>query len=216
MGVVVRQKVKGKGNPWWVFVYHDGKRISRKVGDKRAAEAVASEIRARLKLGQFGFEGKRPVPTFVQYANEWIETTVPATCKASTLRDYQDILRLHVLPEFGEMSLTDIKRGMVKDFLLKKLNEGYAVSTVTHLKNVISGVLNKAVDNEILPANPAHGLGKILKQKARGEAMDPLSVEELRALLETVQQYYPEHYTLFLLLARTGMRIGEALALQWG
>ncbi len=34
MGVVVRQKVKGKGKPWWVFIAHNGKRASRKVGDK--------------------------------------------------------------------------------------------------------------------------------------------------------------------------------------
>ena len=37
MGVRVRQKIKGKGNPWWVFVSHNGKRTSRKVGDKKAA-----------------------------------------------------------------------------------------------------------------------------------------------------------------------------------
>ena len=38
MGVTVRQKVKGKGNPWWVFVSYNGKRTSRKVGDKTAAD----------------------------------------------------------------------------------------------------------------------------------------------------------------------------------
>ncbi len=25
MGVRVRQKTKGKGNPWWVFISHNGK-----------------------------------------------------------------------------------------------------------------------------------------------------------------------------------------------
>jgi hypothetical protein len=54
MGVRVRQKVKGKGNPWWVFITHNGKRISRKEGDKKAAEAVASPIEAKLALGEFG------------------------------------------------------------------------------------------------------------------------------------------------------------------
>lgn len=216
MGVVVRQKVKGKGNPWWVFVYHNGKRTSRKVGDKKAAEKVASEIRARLQLGEFGFEEKRPVPTFGEYAKAWIETTVPATCKPSTLRDYQDILRIHVLPVFGDIKVTEITRGIVKDFLLKKVNAGYAASTVTHLKNVVSGVLNKAVDDEIIPANPVRNLGKIVKPKDRKETMDPLTANELATLLNTVKTYYPEHYALFLLLARSGMRIGEALALQWG
>jgi hypothetical protein len=41
MGAIVRQKVKGKGNPWWIFITHAGKRTSRQVGDKKAAEKVA-------------------------------------------------------------------------------------------------------------------------------------------------------------------------------
>jgi len=32
------------------------------VGDKKATEAVASTIRAKLQLGEFGFEEKKPQP----------------------------------------------------------------------------------------------------------------------------------------------------------
>ncbi len=95
MGVIVRQKVKGKGQPWWVFVSHNGKRKSKQVGDKKAAEAVASKIRTTLKIGEFDLEDEKSNPTFKEYADSWIKTTVPATCKVSTLRDYQDILRIH-------------------------------------------------------------------------------------------------------------------------
>jgi len=216
MGVTVRQKIKGKGQPWWIFVSHNGRRMSRKVGDRKAAEVVASEIRARLQLGTFGFEEKKPVPTFGEYADKWFSTNVPATCKPSTMKDYEIILRKHVRPVFGEVLVTDITRGMVKEFLLKKINEGYAASTVSHMKDVISGVLAQAVDHEIIPANPARDLKKVIKRKDYRASIDPLTVEELRTLLDTVQAHYTEHYPLFLLLARTGMRIGEALALQWG
>ena len=120
MGVKVRQKTKGKGKPWWVFISHNGKRASRKVGDKKAAEEVASTIRAKLQLGEFGFEDAKPIPTFKDCAGKWIKTTVPATCKASTVRDYQDILRLHLLPVFSDLKVTDINRGKVKGFLLEK------------------------------------------------------------------------------------------------
>ena len=53
MGVKVRQKVKGKGQPWWVFISHNNKRTSRKIGDRRAAEATASKIRQKLATGDF-------------------------------------------------------------------------------------------------------------------------------------------------------------------
>ena len=84
MGVRVRQKVKGKGKPWWVFVVHNGQRTSRRVGDKKAAEMVASKIRAKLQLGEFSFEPEKPEPTFGEYAESWIETMVTATCKHSS------------------------------------------------------------------------------------------------------------------------------------
>jgi len=59
MDVTVGQKVKGKGKSWRVFVCHDGRRISRKVRNKAAAQGVASKTRAKLQLGKFGFEEEK-------------------------------------------------------------------------------------------------------------------------------------------------------------
>ena len=217
MGVTVRQKHKGKGQPWWVFINHDNKRTSRKVGDKAAAEEVASKIRAKLQLGEFGFEQEKPSPTFREYADSWIKTTVPANCRASTVKDYRDILDHHVLSVFGGLEIPAINRKTVRDFLNAKINKGYAGSTVSHMKDVISGVLNEAVDAEIIPANPAYSLRmKISKKNNLSGVMDPLTSEELKVLLDSVEKHYSEYYPLFLLMARTGLRIGEALALQWG
>ena len=216
MGVRVRQKAKGKGNPWWVFISHNGQRSSRKVGDKKAAEAVASELRAKIKLGDFNLEEQKPVPTFGEYAKSWINITVPATCKEGTVDDYKSMLEKHVLPVFGDLRITDITRGTVKTFLLEQLNSGLSSSTVKHHRNCLSGVFNLAIDDEILLANPAKQLGKgFLKTKDSKADINPLTPEELTKLLETASEHYPENFTLFLLLARTGMRIGEALALKW-
>jgi integrase len=110
------------------------------------------------------------------------------------------------------------------------VNAGKAGSTVSHIKNVVSGILNQAVDDDLIPANPALNLGTNFMKKindaiksrkvsngdeGKGEP-DPLTQKELKLLLDKVQKHYSEHYPLFLLLARTGVRIGEALGLQWG
>jgi len=50
MGVTVRQKVKGNGQPWWVFVTHNGKRWSKRVGDRAAANSMANKIREGIAL----------------------------------------------------------------------------------------------------------------------------------------------------------------------
>jgi integrase len=83
------------------------------------------------------------------------------------------------------------------------------------MKSCIGGALNIAIDDGVLTANPAHRLGKIFKKKNVQGDIQPYSKEELSSLLESFQTYFPDHYPQALTLARTGMRLGEALALQW-
>ena len=62
MGVKVRQKNKGRGKPWWVFISHNGKRTSRMVGDKQAAEKVASLGNSALRtMNQFIHSSITPI-----------------------------------------------------------------------------------------------------------------------------------------------------------
>ena len=217
MGVTVRQKVRGRGQPYWVFVALNGKRTSTKVGEKKDADKLKREIEKKIKKGEFRLEEpeeKKIGITFKQYADAWMKTTVPATCKKSTENDYEAILKNHVRPVFDKLLLQDITRGKIKSLLLEKINEGKAPSTVIHIRNVISGVLNNAVDDEIIPSNPALGLKRVIPRNIKKE-INPLTPEELQHLLDTVAEHFLGEYPLFLLLARTGVRIGEALAVQW-
>ena len=104
---------------------------------------------------------------------------------------------------------------MIKKFLMGKIKSGFATSTVSHMKSCIGGALNVAVDDGVLTANPAHRLGKIFKKKNIQGDIKPYSRDELSSLLESFQTHFPDHYPQALTLARTGMRLGEALALQW-
>jgi integrase len=81
--------------------------------------------------------------------------------------------------------------------------------------DAISGVLNKALDDEIIPGNPALNLGKVLPKRIVDQDIDPLTADELYHPLNIAQNRFPRHYPLFLLLARTGVRIGEEIALKW-
>jgi integrase len=219
MGVTVRQKTRGRGQPYWVFVALNGKRTSTKVGEKKDADKLKREIEKKIKKGQFRLdepEEKKIGITFKQYADAWMKTTVPATCKRSTETDYEAILKNHVRPVFDKILLQDITRGKIKNFLLDKINQGLATDTVKHIRSVISGVLDSALDDEIINSNPALGVKKVFPKKTDNDSINPLTPEELQHLLDTVAEHFPDQYPLFLLLARTGVRIGEALAVKWG
>jgi integrase len=216
MGVTVRQKVKGKGKPWWVFVSHNGQRTSRQVGDKAAAEKVASEIRARLQLGELGvFEETKTMPLFKDFAQGFMETYSAMNHKESTQDSYRASLDLHLLPCFGEKTLDEITRKDVKEFINQKLKEGLSSGTVRNLKAYLSAILSEAVDDEIIKFNPASMTGKLIK-KDNKEEVDPFSWEEKATFEDAIEKHFQKHYPLFLTALRTGLRLGELIALQPG
>ncbi|MBW2050494.1 MAG: hypothetical protein JRJ09_18495 [Deltaproteobacteria bacterium] len=144
MGVTVRQKVKGKGKPWWVFITHNGKRTSRMVGDKDAAETVASKIRAKMKLGEFGFDEKRKrVPLFKDFAERFMNTYSVMNHKAATHDTYRSALDVHLNPYFGKKPIDSITRKDVKDFISEKLREGQSPASVRNLKAYLIRICNQ-------------------------------------------------------------------------
>jgi integrase len=231
MGVVVRQKTKGKGQPWWVFVSHNNKRTSRKVGDKAAAETVASKIRAKLKLGEFDLDDKKkiPIPLFKDFAQGFMETYSVMNHKESTQESYQQALDYHILPYFGEMALNEITRKDIKDFIAekqqqqiiagkgkKKKKKRLSAGTIRNLKAYLSAILAEAVDDELIDSNPAARTGKLIKKADRNKDISPFSWEEKVLFEDTLKEHFPRYYPLFLTALRTGMRIGEIIALKPG
>jgi integrase len=61
------------------------------------------------------------------------------------------------------------------------------------------------------------GLGRYTRKPTLEEEheVEPFTPAELNRLLEKAQQFRPRYYEFLLLLARTGLRFGEARALQW-
>jgi integrase len=135
--------------------------------------------------------------------------------KPSTQKSYRDSLDVYLIPEFGDLPLDKITRKHVKEFLqdlhTKKLKSG----TIRNHKAYLSAILSEAVDDEILDANPASRTGKHIV-KGMKEEINPLTWEESVKYLETAKAHFPRHYPMALTLCRTGMRLGEVVALKPG
>src|SRR5207245_1784664 len=83
--------------------------------------------------------------------------------------------------------------------------------------------VNCAADAESNVENAAYNLRRSLRlvvnEKTRQEEVKVMTREQAAAFLTAARNapsaYERRYYPLFLVLARTGMRLGEALALQW-
>jgi integrase len=214
MGVKVREKPKGSG-VWWIFINYRGRRRSKKVGDEATALEVARKVEAKLVLGEFGFEkeDKPQVPTFKEYAELWL--ALPHDSKESTRKTYGKNLHGHVFPTLGKRRLDEISRKDLKALFDKLLVKGKAPATVGLARAVISGIFNHALDSELIDSTPLQGMK--LRKGRKASDVECLTEEQADLLLEQARMYKRGIYYAPLLCAlRTGMRLGELLAIQWG
>lgn len=219
MSVKVRERPKGSGC-YWVFIDHRGKRKSKKVGDKKTAQALAQKLQQKLTAGDLGLlEDKKQIPLFKEYAEKWLDQYIKTACKERTYELYKMLLNRHIYPDFKDKRIDQITLTDVKELFLKKFAEKLSVSSVLNIKACLSGVLSNAVEDELIIVNFASRTGKLFKRFKKQEPkheVNPLTKDEVRLLLTTIADHYPRYYPLFLCCFRTGMRIGEVLALQWG
>jgi integrase len=215
MGVRIRQK----NGVWYIFINHKGKRKAKRVGtDKRVALEAAKKIQARLALGEIPYQEPRCSNfTVREYGERWLKSYAKVQLRETTSKLYGQMLRNHVYPVIGTKALSEVSRDDIKTIIANMLSKGLSRSTVHGAIAPLREMFNHAIEDKLVLANPASRIGRFTKQKGDSRMRaNPLSREELSLFLETARVNYPRYYPLLLCLARTGMRLGEALGLQWG
>jgi len=214
MGVKVRE---WKG-AWWIFINHHGSRQAKRIGTgasgKKAAHQVSQQIQARLALGQAAFDSHRAGVTIDSYAQTFLQR-IEQTRKHTTYAEYRKILDRDILPVFRGLDLQDITREKVKDLAMTSLRKGQSPKTVQKIIGCLSSLFSHGIEDELLAVNPALKPGKFLPKISKHRKTDPLTREEAALLLATAKDKLPRYYPLFLCALRTGLRMGELLALQW-
>ena len=192
---------------------------AKKIGkDKRLAQNIAKQVEAKLTLKDTELlDNEKDVPLFRDLAVEWCETHIKPVKRATTYKRYSSLLRMYINPSIGNARVNEIRRIQVLQALRDMLNKGLSRASIEQGKNVISGVLEYAIDFEYLETNPTHGAMKRLglPRKTNQQEISVFTKEEIGTILCSCISYRPNYYPLFLTAFRTGMRLGELLALRW-
>lgn len=138
-------------------------------------------------------------------------------CKPSTVDRYQQSFRLFLRPAFGSKDIDAITRGDIKKLVYDLHMRGKHRNTVKATLTPLRELLNHAVDDGHLAANPALRVLRYSRTDA-GESQHVarfLRRDEVGQLLSACQEHFPTAYPFISLLIKTGLRWGEAIALQW-
>jgi integrase len=216
-----------RGDVWYAkYRLPDGRQVQRKIGpawtergrpapgyySKRSAEGWLSKLLDEACRGELPGMVQTGA-TFADAATEymrWLEHDRQR--KPSTLRDYQSIIRAHLLPAFGRERLEDITSEGVERWSASLAVSG-RMNNRTRLKilTVLHGVMQRAKRVWKLPRNPVSDVEKPIQRKSTDIAV--FSTEEVMALVRTADS--EQDAAIYLTAAFTGSRRGELVALRW-
>jgi integrase len=159
-------------------------------------------------------------PTLLQQQAEvflsQIETRRRSPVKASTARAYRVHLNAWILPLLGSEDLAKVENGVVKAFLRKLSEARLAPATINAIFSTLKQVVASAVDengNQLYQRvwNPDFiDLPVIAKASQTTPVSTPQSIQE------AISRAKGQERALYALLAGSGLRVGEALALRYG
>jgi integrase len=127
-----------------------------------------------------------------------------------TLERYEELLRCHVAPTLGKRSLQKLT-GTEIDDLYVSLEKKLSPRTVHHIHTVLGACLKSAVKKKLITSNPvADAEAPFPGESDHGMALDE---DQLRKLLDGFRPSVL--FPIVAVLAFTGARRGEVLALRW-
>lgn len=107
----------------------------------------------------------------------WLDNYEKERVKPRTYSRYQSIIELHLVLEFGDISIENLKRRAIQEFLTKKKKEGNLLSekemssaSTNLMLTLLSMAFEYAIDIEICEDNPCVRLKRIPEDSKKIEA----------------------------------------------
>lgn len=221
---MIKQYQKKNGEKAWYFKTYLGidpltgkKRYTTKRGFKTQKEAKIALSRLELERQKAGMSISTNT-TFKKAAELWLEN-YKKTVKESSYSRTKIIFDKHIYPKFGNIKLSKINTAycqkIVNDWSEKGTSKRYPLFV-----NYMNKVFKYAINIGLTSDNPTLNLIIPKPQIKTEKKLKLYTKEQLELFLSEVSKeqnpYFKNRdYTLFRLLAFSGCRIGEILALTW-
>lgn len=209
--------------------------VDQVTGKKARTTITAStkkgvKIKARDALNNFAMNGytvkeKPTVTTYKELTALWWES-YKNTIKPNSRQSMEGIVRLHILPAFGDCKLSRLTTPVIQQQVNKWANNANrgvkgAYANYSFLNNINRRILQYGVTMQVIEHNPARDVIIPRKQNNKEHKVKFFSNQELKQFLNyldgldlsSYENFFD--YVLYKTLLATGCRIGEVLALEW-
>ncbi|MCW1020273.1 tyrosine-type recombinase/integrase, partial [Streptococcus anginosus] len=184
---------------------------------KKEVKAKAQQTQIDFKLNGSTIQKAVTVKNFQELADIWLES-YKLTVKPQTYEATLSNLRTHIYPVFGNRQLDKITASDIQVFI-NQLSR-YFENFVT-IRSIIRRIFQQGILLQLVTNNPARDIILPRRQKKADNKVKFIAPDDLKAFLDNLEKkqykryglYY--EYVLYHLLLSTGLRVGEACALEW-
>lgn len=209
-----RKRRNGEGS---ITERSDGRwevRVTDSTGKRRSFYAKKFEDAARvLHEAQSSIRRGLPLATgstsCEEYFDQWLESVKPSL-RIRTWERYEGLVRNHLVPLVGRNKLHRLNSSDVQSAINGATAKGLSPLTVKQLYVVINKGLKMAASWGLLPRNPAE---HVILPRVEHKQVEMIQPEAIKQLFTKASE--DRHYPLLVLMATTGARVGELLALRW-
>ncbi|MBG0818205.1 site-specific integrase [Planomonospora sp. ID82291] len=195
----------GRGKRWLAcWTGPDGREATKAFERKADAERHSVRMEADRHRGTY-VDPKQGQQRLREYGEEkWFPSQVHLRSNSVDL--YGQHLRTHIYPRLGERRMATLTRSDMKAFVAA-ISAVLKPSTVATVYAVLRSLMQSAVDDSVIPANPC---SRVPLPRAEPRVVEPLSAGQVLALAEAIT---PRYRLAVWLGAGLGLREGEALGL---
>lgn len=189
-----------------------GRNYSGKIVRKTVYAKTKSEVVKKMNdlKGQI-FSGVMTNSTSLTLS-EWLEQwlcTYKKFNRTQTKSTYKMLIHKNINPKIGNQKLCELKNFHLQSFI-NSLSPKYSTGTIQKIKNILNNSFNLALSNQLITVNPIQNV----QLPAKNEKEVIAFTEDEQIKFEKASENNPLN-NLFILLLKTGLRIGEALCLTW-
>ena len=211
----------GSGQRWRARYYDSaGHQHARHFGRKIDAQRWLDSVVTAVGTGSY-VDPNRSKITVEGVAEQWLAGKL--NLKPTTRARYENALAVHVLPRWSNATLSSIEHGAIQAWLAGLTASGQSGASVRKIHGVLSAILDLAVRDKRIPANPCARVNLPRSNARRRRYLDAEQVELLaieaakppatRAGTAAAAKYQGYRLAVFV-LAYCGLRWSELAALR--
>lgn len=192
--------------------WREGSRNRSRTFDRKAdAQSFDAKVRRQGQLGE-SVPTRVGSDTLAEFFIRWLANRQHSIAPR-TLKIYEELFKAHALKQIGFAPLTSLTPERMEDWQAERLSAGAGKEAIAKTGRLLNQVFKKAVRQGKMATNPVEGMEKPKAESPRIAPASPEKVEAIRAAL--LARKRTGDAVLVSLMAYGGLRVGEALALQW-